>query len=107
MGFFQEKMIEEKKKKKETTTEIKIQEVGESREIRIEKIEVGIEDTEQEIKEIENLISKTKELIDLTKPNTTARDELKAFIGKMENLLKWNYDILEEQKASIEHIKQN
>jgi len=86
------------------TTEIRIQK-AESREFRMEKAEISKEDTEQEIKLLEKTHNEIQALIDKTTPSTTAYQELKSFLKKLEKEIECNNDILEEIKQSIDYIK--
>jgi hypothetical protein len=72
---------------------------------RISIIETQKEDTEQEIECLYETLNKIKELKDKTKANTTAKQELQAFIKRLEKQIEINTGILDEYIQSIEFIK--
>jgi flagellar biosynthesis chaperone FliJ len=86
------------------TTEIRIQK-AESREFRLEKAEISKEDTEQEIKLLEKTYNEIQALLDKITPSTTAHQELKIFLKKLEKEIEDNNNILDEIKQSIDYIR--
>ncbi len=78
-------------------------EQAETKEFRIERLEVSKEETEEELQQIELTIQEVKEIAD-TKPLGVARDELNRFVGQLEKQKEYNENIKDEIKQSIEQV---
>ncbi len=77
---------------------------SESKEFRIEKLEVNKEETESEIQQIEITIQEVKQIADL-KPLGIARDELNRFVGQLEQQKGINEGIKDEITDSIQFVR--
>jgi len=72
---------------------------------RVKLLEMRREETEQELKCLYDTLNEVKALKDKMKPNTTASQELQAFIKKLITEIEINTGIKDEFSQSIEFIK--
>ena len=86
-------------------TEVIIQTTEKPTQDRIKLIEIQKDETEQELKCLYEILNQEKKIKETIKPNTTAGQEIQAFIRKLETEIQINTGIKEEYEQSIEFIK--
>jgi len=77
--------------------------INDSKEARVEALEVVRDDTDREIRQVEFLIQNVKDI--LTYPNSVASERVKTFVKELEKEKEYLNDVLDDENESIAFVR--